>query len=92
MIRDTGPRAPIERRAGPREPKARRHPCAAQQCGSDDGGCDAVLLEGLWRWSGEDCVPADVSGCGVVGPDCKRLYEDRDACLLDKGSCALERY
>ena len=61
--------------------------CAAQECGSDDQGCDAVVLDRVWIWDGRACVEAYASGCGRVGPDCGSLYETRGACEADWSEC-----
>ncbi len=75
--------------AAPSESAASRSPeCAPQRCGSDDGGCDAVVLESVWIWNGERCVEAYASGCGVAGPDCAALYSSRDECAQARASCA----
>ena len=61
--------------------------CAAQECGSDDQGCDAIVLERVWIWSGEACVESYASGCGRVGPDCASLYDTREACEAAWSEC-----
>jgi hypothetical protein len=61
--------------------------CVAQICGSDDAGCDAIILEGMWIWNGDACVMARTSGCGTVGPDCNALYPSQAECEAAWSHC-----
>jgi hypothetical protein len=65
---------------GPSQKPPAEPTCAAQVCTGDDGGCDMVVLEGVWIWNGAACVEAYDSGCATLGPDCDELYATKPEC------------
>jgi hypothetical protein len=52
-----------------------------------EGMCDA-LLPARWLWDGQACQEYVDSGCSLVGPDCERSFETRDACERAMTGCA----
>ncbi len=58
------------------------HTDCAMMIANGDGGCSCLIG---YKWDGTDCV--EVGGCQCVGPDCRDMYTDVDACRAAHAHC-----